>query len=116
MSVEPNDVLERHRRSGVMIPWQLNASEDIMQLRGSVMKPIHAIYENGVFRPTGPVDLPEGTEVLLEPRPSKEETLAVRSLAPPGTPEGLLKIYEVLARRYDSGHHDTAERHNEHQP
>ena len=24
--------------------------------------------------------------------------------------------YEILGRRFDSGHHDTAERHNEHQP
>jgi predicted DNA-binding antitoxin AbrB/MazE fold protein len=26
---------------------------------------IHAIYENGVFRPLDPVDLPEGTRVRL---------------------------------------------------
>ena len=33
------------------------------------MGPIRAIYENGVFKPTGPIDLPEGTEVTFEPRP-----------------------------------------------
>jgi predicted DNA-binding antitoxin AbrB/MazE fold protein len=31
------------------------------------MKAIRAVYENGVFRPTEPVDLPEGSEVRIEP-------------------------------------------------
>jgi predicted DNA-binding antitoxin AbrB/MazE fold protein len=31
-------------------------------------KTIHAVFENGVFRPTGPVDLPESCEVEFEPR------------------------------------------------
>jgi len=29
---------------------------------------IRAIYENGVFRPTEKVDLPESTSVVFEPR------------------------------------------------
>lgn len=29
---------------------------------------IHAIYEQGVFRPIGPVDLPDRTRVEFEPR------------------------------------------------
>ncbi|MFO0847117.1 MAG: antitoxin family protein [Gemmataceae bacterium] len=29
---------------------------------------IHAVYENGVFRPKGPVALPEAAEVAFEPR------------------------------------------------
>ena len=29
------------------------------------MKNIHAVYENGIFRPTDPVDLPENSEVEL---------------------------------------------------
>ena len=32
------------------------------------MATIHAIYENGVFRPTEPVALAESTEVAFEPR------------------------------------------------
>ena len=32
------------------------------------MKTIHAVYENGVFRPVEPVELPEGCEVVVEPR------------------------------------------------
>ncbi len=77
------------------------------------MNTIHAIYENGVFRPTEPVKLPEGTRVLVH---TQEEVVDVRALAPPGTDENLIGIYEILGRRFDSGHHDTAERHNEHQP
>jgi hypothetical protein len=30
--------------------------------------------------------------------------------------DGMDAIYEILSRRFNSGHHDTAERHNEHQP
>ena len=29
---------------------------------------VHAVFENGVFRPTGPVALPESAEVAFEPR------------------------------------------------
>lgn len=35
------------------------------------MKSVHAIYEDGVFKPTGPVDLPEHSEVQFEPVPVK---------------------------------------------
>jgi hypothetical protein len=31
--------------------------------------PITAIYENGVFKPTEPVSLPEGSEVTVTPSP-----------------------------------------------
>jgi hypothetical protein len=34
----------------------------------------------------------------------------------PPMSEGLSKVYEILGRRHSSGHTDTAERHNEHQP
>jgi predicted DNA-binding antitoxin AbrB/MazE fold protein len=70
---------------------------------------IEAIYEGGVFRPIGPVDLPERTAVEFE--------LRVKD-APPPPPmsEGLAKVYEILGRRHASGYTDTAERHNEHQP
>jgi predicted DNA-binding antitoxin AbrB/MazE fold protein len=72
-------------------------------------KTIHAIYENGVFRPTEPVDLPESTAVEFEPRVA---------LAPDPSPisPGLAKVYAILGERYESRHPDTAERHNEHQP
>ncbi|MGM0488068.1 MAG: hypothetical protein ACQESR_15055 [Planctomycetota bacterium] len=34
----------------------------------------------------------------------------------PPMSEGLAKVYEILGRRHGSGHTDTAQRHNEHQP
>jgi predicted DNA-binding antitoxin AbrB/MazE fold protein len=78
------------------------------------MGTITAVFENGVFRPTVPVDLPEGTTVLVHPdTPSHAES------DPAPTPDQIAarkRVYEILSRRYKSGHHDTAERHNEHQP
>jgi predicted DNA-binding antitoxin AbrB/MazE fold protein len=74
---------------------------------------IRAIFENGVFRPMDQVKPAEGTVVDLQ---VIEEVVDVRTLVPPGTAEELIQVYEILGRRFDSGHHDTAERHNEHQP
>jgi predicted DNA-binding antitoxin AbrB/MazE fold protein len=70
------------------------------------MKTIHAVYEQGVFRPLEKVELPEKTEVEFEPHP-----VSASKLKP-----GLAAIYEVLSERYESGEHDIAARHNEHQP
>ncbi len=74
---------------------------------------IRAVFKKGVFRPTEQVTLAEGTVVHLQ---IIKESLDVRSLVPPGTDEGVIQIDEILGRRVDRGHHDTAERHNEHQP
>ena len=73
---------------------------------------VHAIYENGVFRPVEPVDLPERTPVEFEPRVQAEASEGPT----PAMSEGLAKIYEILGRQYSSGFTDTAARHNEHQP
>jgi predicted DNA-binding antitoxin AbrB/MazE fold protein len=70
------------------------------------MRTIHAIYRDGVFRPVGPVDLPDPCEVEFEPRPVAVE--------PRG--DALDKVYAILSERYRSGERDVAERHNEHQP
>ena len=70
------------------------------------MNTIRAVYENGVFRPTEPSLLPEQSVVEFEPRPVEDDRQK----------ESLDAIYEVLSRRYHSGQHDLAERHNEHQP
>ena len=67
---------------------------------------IHAIYENGVFKPTGSVNLPEGVKVDFEPRVVIE----------PEPSDDQEAIYAILRERHDSGRHDLAERHNEHQP
>jgi predicted DNA-binding antitoxin AbrB/MazE fold protein len=72
---------------------------------------VHAVYENGVFRPLEPVDLPERTPVELELRVPNEQGPARAPM-----PEGLAHVYAILGERYNSGHTDTAARHNEHQP
>lgn len=69
------------------------------------MKTIHPVYENGVFHPMEPVELPDHTEVEFEPK-------VVRAPAS----DGMDGIYAVLAERYASGEHDVAARHNDHQP
>ncbi len=70
------------------------------------MNKIHAVYENGVFRPTVPVELPEHCEVEFEPTP-------VGRSAPQRT---LDDVYGVLLERYTSDESDVSARHNEHQP
>jgi predicted DNA-binding antitoxin AbrB/MazE fold protein len=67
---------------------------------------IPAVYENGVFRPTEKVDLPDRCEVEVEVHRVKE----------PPKSATLDDVYEILGRRHNSGEHDLAERHNEHQP
>jgi predicted DNA-binding antitoxin AbrB/MazE fold protein len=67
---------------------------------------IHAVFENGVFRPTQSVDLPDRCEVEVE----------VRQVKPEGESPSLEEIYAILGARFDSGEHDVAARHNEHQP
>jgi predicted DNA-binding antitoxin AbrB/MazE fold protein len=71
---------------------------------------VKAIYENGVFRPVGEINLPEHTEVEFEPR-VKHEGFNSSS-------EGMEKIYEILSMRFDDPDSpgNIAERHNEHQP
>ena len=66
---------------------------------------IQAIFEGGVFRPIEPVHLPDNCKVEFEPRVVEGELR-----------QDLDAIYAVLAKRFNSGEHDVAERHNEHQP
>jgi predicted DNA-binding antitoxin AbrB/MazE fold protein len=70
------------------------------------MSNIHAIYENGVFRPIQPVSLPERCEVDVEIHAVK-----ARQEQP-----SLDDVYAILGRRHSSGEHDVAARHDEHQP
>ncbi|MHB1038365.1 MAG: antitoxin family protein [Pirellulales bacterium] len=71
------------------------------------MNLVHAIYENGVFRPTVQVDLPEHCAVEFEPRITDQPASRAQALA---------AVYEIMSKRFDSGETDVAERHNEHQP
>ena len=70
------------------------------------MKSIHAVYEDGVFRPVEAVELPERCHVEFEPRIVDAEAI---------TPS-LDEVYAVLSERFESGDSDVAVRHNEHQP
>ena len=79
------------------------------------MKTVQAVFENGVFRPTNPVELPEHSQVEFEPRVIGTE-VARQLERMRKTDPGLASVYEVLSRRHSSGQHDTAQRHNEHQP
>lgn len=67
---------------------------------------IRAVYENGVFRPTDHVALPEHCLVEFEPRPVDEC----------GQDAARDAVYAVLSRRFASGESDVAARHDEHQP
>jgi predicted DNA-binding antitoxin AbrB/MazE fold protein len=66
---------------------------------------IKAIYENGVFRPTEPVDIAELTPVEV--------------IVPTGNPierTNQQEIFDLLRQSFPSGQTDIAERHNEHRP
>ena len=71
------------------------------------MEIVHAVYENGVFRPTSDVSLPERCEVEFEPK-------VVGQAA--GSQESQATIYEIFSRSYETGQRDVAARHDEHQP
>lgn len=70
------------------------------------MKTIHAIYENGVFRPLESVDLADRSHVEFEPRPALADE----------EPVDQAEIYSLLDQRFHSGESDVAARHDEHQP
>ena len=73
---------------------------------------MRAIYEDGVFKPITPVDIPNKAEVELEATivtPVSQEPQA-------GAERARNEIFEILSRRYRTGQTDTAARHDEHQP
>jgi predicted DNA-binding antitoxin AbrB/MazE fold protein len=45
------------------------------------MSIIRAIYENGVFKPKGPVSVPEGSEVVFEPEVVVEPDILAQEIA-----------------------------------
>jgi predicted DNA-binding antitoxin AbrB/MazE fold protein len=69
---------------------------------------IEAIYENGIFRPLSPVDLPEGTRVRVAPGEWRANTddLVREYLLSAGTPraevEQILDNLRLLWGSYDS--------------
>lgn len=65
---------------------------------------VTAIYKNGVFRPTVPVNLPENIQVEV----------VLPSV--PGDSTDMEAIYRIMGELYSSGEPNVAEQHNEHQP
>ena len=88
------------------------------------MKLVHCVFENGVFRPTEPVDVPNGAEVEIEYVYVKKDPktgLIGERLPDDPLPDSLknhpqYEVYKILSRRYRTGRSDLAERHDEHQP
>ena len=72
------------------------------------MQSLEGIYENGVVRFPGPVDIPESSKV----------TVAVIDASPAQPPLGCNspELYALLGERFNSGDPFVVARHNEHQP
>jgi predicted DNA-binding antitoxin AbrB/MazE fold protein len=70
----------------------------------STMKPIHAHYKSGIFRPTESVDLPDPCEVVFVPQVVESPS-----------PSDLIRqeIYKILSHNYETGQTDLAARHDE---
>jgi predicted DNA-binding antitoxin AbrB/MazE fold protein len=72
------------------------------------MEPITAIYEDGVFKPTGPVALPEGAQVRVETEngsDGRDERIRRHLLAQGATRERadeILANFHVAWDAYDS--------------
>lgn len=71
------------------------------------MNTVHAIYEQGVFRPVERVELPDHSLVEFEPRLVNPNNSANGADA---------EVIAILSERYESGQQDVAARHDEHQP
>jgi len=65
-----------------------------------------AVYENGVFRPTEKLNLPDHCQVAVE----------IHQIQLGSEKPDLNDIYDLLSARFNSGESDVAARHNEHQP
>jgi predicted DNA-binding antitoxin AbrB/MazE fold protein len=70
------------------------------------MKTIHAVYHNGVFQPTEPVELPDGTPVVVAAGESEAGSVqAARG-----------RVLDSLSRSFEGGDLEDSARHDEHQP
>lgn len=73
--------------------WIINRTDQTLAPGDMDMETVTAIYENGVFRPIGEVQLPEGTRVVVE----TEEAAAERIRS------ARRRVFESLSRSYDTG-------------
>lgn len=74
------------------------------------MSMIPVIYEDGVFKPQCPVELPEHTRLVIDPgtaEPADGDEPTKRTMD---------RIQATLSRSVDTGISDLAARHNEHNP
>jgi hypothetical protein len=69
------------------------------------METIRGIVDHDMIRLVTPLSLPQGAEIEFEPR-----VVGSEQSGPP------TELYRLLDQRFNSGQHDIAERHNEHQP
>src|SRR5436309_7584993 len=73
-----------------------------------MLKTIEAIYENGIFKPLGPVDLPEGARlrIEMEAAPTDPEEWIRRQLlsggADPAQIERIIENLRLLWNSYDT--------------
>ena len=86
----------------------LRGLERVQLNREFTVQTIKATFEDGVLKPTQPLDLPAHAQFRLTVELMEE------SDKDQSTP--MTKIYEILSRQYASGHSDTSVRHNQHQP
>jgi predicted DNA-binding antitoxin AbrB/MazE fold protein len=63
------------------------------------MGTVHAIYENGVFKPKEPVALPEQTEVVFEPRVVDQKVEPMLLSDPDLSPEEFGRLLDEMAAR-----------------
>ncbi|HUQ69944.1 MAG TPA: antitoxin family protein [Planctomycetaceae bacterium] len=79
------------------------------------MNAIPAVFENGIFRPVDPIDIPEGTRVDVVVPAIPASDVAVEP-----TPEQVAarkRVWELLSHSFDSGEPtNILETHNDHQP
>ena len=68
---------------------------------------IQAVFENGVLRPTQPVNLPDNCQVEIEVRAVGTAT---------GVQPDWNEFYAILGKPVATGEIDLAARHSEHQP
>jgi hypothetical protein len=76
-----------------------------------MIRTLHGRVHGKTIRLEEDLGVADGQEVEIQVK-----IVPATDASTPTMTEGLAKIYAVLGERYDSGHTDTAQRHNEHQP
>ncbi len=72
---------------------------------------VHGVVHGKTIELDEDLGVADGQEVEVQ-----VNVIHATETASPPMSEGLAKVYAILGERYNSGHTDTAGRHNEHQP